>query len=1182
MRKSRSKRFLSAFLCVCMVAVTAPMVFAAEGAETSGTLISTSEELVNAIAAANDGDTITLGEGTFSTYNNTSPKKKLTFVGSGSDKTVWKIGNIPAQDKEGEYNSDYSFDGCDTITFKNMKMVNGTGNYMGLVRIDNLNFENCVFEGRGSYWGYKTTKFTNCTFNAPQNDYALWDYSSQVMTFDGCTFNVSGKTVNAYVSDVSDTARKLVMTGCTVNSSKENKAVLNIKNADQAWDVEISNTKVTGLAEDATTGSNLYQVEKTGSDGKKLTVSVDGKTVWKNGAPAVDVAEVNGVTYTSLADAVAAAEDGDTVKLLKDVNVGVAGKSNFWIKKSIVLDLGGYTVTGMYQLALGVKNADAVVTVQNGYLAGGSTSEAYIIAGKLIMDHITVKSNAASCAIQNIDGELELNNCNIYAQVDGEGGIYDYTTNHKTVINNSTISTKTGFAIFHNGSTGGFVLEAKNSVLKSENAQAVYISGSMDTTAAIGKNQQASFTDCNIIGSTGIEGKYTDVVLSDCSVTATAPSPTFEQYNNGSTTDGFAVVSTDNTMSPESPTPTATIIIDGGKYAGLVGLSQLVTIEEYPDFKEATYIITDGLFTTDPSDYCAVGLTGISTGCDDYKWTVGTIPANNENKIDTATATAKNDVSIDSSITDKNKVAAEKVANTVASATELTDKSEITETDKQKGITELKKVSLVDVDKNGKITGNKTVTIVKETYLDVNVIKFDVSGEDPAVTMDITPKYNLIATVADKDPRNDSNSVTIASAQPMKITAATNVSVTLPEAFKGKKVYIDHNNGNNFYIATANEDGKIEFTTNGFSPFTFALKNQDVVAEVNGNAYKTLQEAANAADYGDEITVVKNTNLDLNFAATKSVKVTNKTTDKITVKFNGVNKEVTKDATETFSYTKSSSSSRTTYNVITSSINNGGVNVSSSSAAKGATITITLSPDKGYKLDKLTVTDNSGKSISTTKKSDTVYTFVMPASQVKVSVSYVKDDASVVKPVAGFDDVAAAAWYADAVKYAVDKGMMNGVGNNKFAPDGVTDRGMIVTILYRLENEPTASAASFTDVASGAYYANAVAWASANSIVTGYGNGKFGPNDPITREQFASILYRYAQYKKYDVSVGEDTNILSYTDAQSISSYAVSAIQWACGAGVMNGSNGRLSPKSGATRAQAAQLLMNFCENAAK
>lgn len=448
--------------------------------------------------------------------------------------------------------------------------------------------------------------------------------------------------------------------------------------------------------------------------------------------------------------------------------------------------------------------------------------------------------------------------------------------------------------------------------------------------------------------------------------------------------------------------------------------------------------------------------------------------------------------------------------------------------------------------------------------------------------MDIAPKYNLIAVAKTGD--NQTAQVTLKSAQDAKV-GSTEVEVTLPEAFKGKKVYINHNNGANLYVATADKTtGKVKFTTNGFSPFTFALTNPDVVAEVNGNAYKTLQEAANAAKDGDEITVIQNKNLDLTFTTTKSVKVTNKTNDKITVKFNGTDKKFGNGETETFSYTKPSSSSggsssgKTTFKVVTSAVNNGGVNASPSNAEKGATITITLSPDKGYKLDKLTVTDGSGKTVSTVKKSDTVYTFTMPASAVKVGVSYVKATETPSKT--KFNDVSANDWFASAVDYVTGKGMMNGTADNTFSPKANTTRGMVVTVLYRLENQPSTSAASFTDVASGAYYANAVAWANANGIVSGYGSGKFGPNDKVTREQLAAILYRYAQYKKYDVSVGEDTNILSYNDAQSISTYAIPAIQWACGAGVVTGKSGsKLDPKGNATRAEVAAMLMRFCEN---
>ena len=157
---------------------------------------------------------------------------------------------------------------------------------------------------------------------------------------------------------------------------------------------------------------------------------------------------------------------------------------------------------------------------------------------------------------------------------------------------------------------------------------------------------------------------------------------------------------------------------------------------------------------------------------------------------------------------------------------------------------------------------------------------------------------------------------------------------------------------------------------------------------------------------------------------------------------------------------------------------------------------------------------------------------------------------------------------------------MNGTGNDEFTPDANTTRGMIVTILYRLEGSPEVSMSTFTDVANTEYYAKAVAWAEKNGIVNGYGEGKFGPNDVITREQLAAIMYRYSNYKKYNTSVGEDTNILSYNDISELSEYAVSSMRWACGAGLVNGiGDGKLAPKGNATRAQLATILMRYCES---
>ena len=189
-----------------------------------------------------------------------------------------------------------------------------------------------------------------------------------------------------------------------------------------------------------------------------------------------------------------------------------------------------------------------------------------------------------------------------------------------------------------------------------------------------------------------------------------------------------------------------------------------------------------------------------------------------------------------------------------------------------------------------------------------------------------------------------------------------------------------------------------------------------------------------------------------------------------------------------------------------------------------------------------------------------------------------KDDSC---PLGAFGDLTAAAWYHDGVHYCLENGLMQGVSGGKFLPDGSTTRAQLVMILWRLEGSPeTTGAVRFGDTAGGAWYTEAVRWAVGCGVVKGYDNECFGPNDAVTREQMAAILYRYAQHKGYDVSAGEDTNILSFDDAFAVSEYAIPAMQWACGSGMVHGiaRDGRmlLAPGDTTTRAQTATLLMRF------
>ncbi len=257
----------------------------------------------------------------------------------------------------------------------------------------------------------------------------------------------------------------------------------------------------------------------------------------------------------------------------------------------------------------------------------------------------------------------------------------------------------------------------------------------------------------------------------------------------------------------------------------------------------------------------------------------------------------------------------------------------------------------------------------------------------------------------------------------------------------------------------------------------------------------------------------------------------------------------------------------------------GTVKLSRDKAPYGAKVTITVRPDAGYVLDSLVVRDFAGNPVKVTDEGNNQYSFLMPVSRVTVEAVFVPSGES--GSALPFTDVSTGDWFYEAVRYVYENGLMNGTTEMTFAPNATTTRGMIVTILYRLEGEPAVSDGSFTDVASGAYYADAIAWAAANGIVTGYGDGRFGPNDTITREQMATILYRYAAYKGY--SVTSSGSLSGYGDAAQVSAYAEEAMAWANGANLVTGTTATtLSPRGSATRAQVATILMRFAGSFAR
>ena len=249
---------------------------------------------------------------------------------------------------------------------------------------------------------------------------------------------------------------------------------------------------------------------------------------------------------------------------------------------------------------------------------------------------------------------------------------------------------------------------------------------------------------------------------------------------------------------------------------------------------------------------------------------------------------------------------------------------------------------------------------------------------------------------------------------------------------------------------------------------------------------------------------------------------------------------------------------------------NGSLKADTTWAADGQIVYVTATPDTGYVLSSLFVKTAKGDQLKVYEaKKAGVYYFYMPDQYVTVS-AYFAPAASALP----FNDVAYTSWYYDAVKFVYDKGIMDGVSYYKFAPDATITRGMVVTMLWRMAGEPYEAAAGFTDVAAGRYYSTAVAWAARNGIVEGMTATTFAPDQAITREQLASILYRYAKWLGFS---GYGSDISGYTDAGKVSSYAYDAMSWAVRSGVVTGTSARvLDPQGTASRAAAAQMFMNF------
>lgn len=280
---------------------------------------------------------------------------------------------------------------------------------------------------------------------------------------------------------------------------------------------------------------------------------------------------------------------------------------------------------------------------------------------------------------------------------------------------------------------------------------------------------------------------------------------------------------------------------------------------------------------------------------------------------------------------------------------------------------------------------------------------------------------------------------------------------------------------------------------------------------------------------------------------------------------------VTENLTLTAKWEKihTSAPSAPRYDVAAESGAHGSVTVSPKSASKGSTVTVTVTPDKGYALETLTVTDKNGSTLDLTDRGNGKYTFTMPSGPVTVAATFMDDNTML----NFFVDVPAGAYYYDAVLWAAEGGIVTGTDAVHFSPDASCTRAQLVTFLWRAAGSPVVNyAMNFNDVDGGAYYAEAVRWAASLGIAGGYGDGRFGTNDFVTREQVAAMLYRFAKAQDMDTTQG-GMAIREFDDFDAVPAYALEAMDWAVNAGVLKGDNNRLLPQDNCTRAQIVTML---------
>ena len=944
--------------------------------------------------------------------------------------------------------------------------------------------------------------------------------------------------------------------------------------------------------------SNCY------AEGEGTNFCADGYVSVQNGdqytvmpIEEVAVAQIGDEHYLTLAEAISDAQDGATIVLLRNTteNIGISANQD------ITLDLNGKTLTETDvmivegNLTIMDSTAPAAPQVSSDYEAVNYDAGAIVN-----IKNESPWGNCHTIVVQNggqvtlLSGKIKsTGNCGIYVNgnLNPEGSDNTADIPSKLTVEGGYIEAlEFGAAVAGRGAQ----LDISDGVIVAENNAAVAGNGTNSQNAYYGG------TKINISGGTIISH-----ITSDGYIACGIYHPQRGELNiSGGTI--YADGGVGLLMRGGTATISNGVIAATGTASGKVGDSKVIAncyavqldgASNYYDYENTTIKIIGGMissdrvvenlnvldadagrlqvaggyFTNDPSTYLAVNHYAVASNQDGYSYMVTDRQPTEAPVIVTENVEAE--VAEDADMIQKDNEAVSSVINS-ASVSGVADA--LTNDSKDK-IAIAAGISNEDL-KNP----NKTVVI--EIGVNVTATSADLSEDNATVTYQVTP----VATVkVNGEEQPEKVSVPNSYLNGQKFT----VRLPLPEGLKEPRevMHIDDNGvrerftGKELYI----KPNWVEVSISHFSKLIVNAK-ETVAAKIGNTGYGTLQEAVNAAASGATITLQqdcdepititgKSVTIDRNTHQYDSTKITLGSRCEMTD--NGKNIVITYTA-PTHSSDSDSGSDSGDYLISVDRVSGGRVTVQPGRADKGETVTITVYPNDGYELDELVVTDSRGNEIDLDARSATRFTFTMPGGKVTVEASFVREGGQTQTPQTTFADVPASAWYYNAVEYVYENGLMSGVSGGRFAPDDTLTRAMLVQTLYAMEGRPAAASAGFADVASGDWYASAVNWAAANGVVSGVSETGFGPNNALTREQLALILYRFAQYKGYDVTGTSD--LTAYADGSSVSGWAAEAMSWAVNAGLISGVGGnQIAPTGTATRAQVAQILMNFCENVA-